>query len=187
MRILETALPGVVIVEPRVHGDARGFFVETYRADRYGAAGLPVTFVQDNHSRSVRNALRGLHWQWRRPQGKLIRVIEGAIYDVAVDLHPDSPTFGHWVGVELTASSFRQMYVPPHMAHGFCVLSEAAQVEYKCTDYYDPEDEGGLIWDDPDVGIAWPVKAPLLSAKDAHHPRFVELFGKAPLRHPHPA
>jgi dTDP-4-dehydrorhamnose 3,5-epimerase len=170
----------VLLIDPDVHQDARGFFVETYRADHYTAAGIADPFVQDNHSRSVRGTLRGLHWQWRRPQGKLVRVIEGAIFDVAVDLRQDSPTFGHWFGTALTAESFRQMYVPPHFAHGFCVITDAAQVEYKCTAFYDPEGEAGLLWNDPDVGVAWPVESPVLSARDERHPTFLEIFGRRP-------
>lgn len=182
MRILETRVPGVLVIEPRVHQDARGYFLETYRADRYAEAGIDVTFVQDNQSQSMRGTLRGLHWQWRRPQAKLVRVIIGAIFDVAVDLRPDSPTFGDWVGVELSAANFRQMFVPQHFAHGFCVLSEVAQVEYKCSDFYDPEGEAGLVWNDPDVGIEWPVTDPLLSVRDAQHPTLAALFGRAPAR-----
>lgn len=182
MRVLETPLDGVMVIEPHVHGDARGFFLETWRADRYAEAGLPCLFVQDNHSLSCRRTLRGLHWQWRRPQGKLVRVVEGAIFDVAVDLRIDSPTFGQWFGVELTSENFRQIYVPPSFAHGFCVTSEVAQVEYKCTDYYDPEGESGLMWNDPDLGIAWPITDPLLSQRDQQHPRFQQIFGRAPSR-----
>jgi dTDP-4-dehydrorhamnose 3,5-epimerase len=182
VRILETPLAGVVVIEPRVHGDARGFFFESYRADRYAAAGLPQTFVQDNHSLSVRNTLRGLHWQWRRPQGKLVRVVQGAIFDVAVDLRLESPTFGHWYGVDLSADNFRQIYVPPHFAHGFCVTSDVAQVEYKCTEFYDPDGEAGVMWNDPDLGIAWPVASPIVSPRDASHPGFLDLFGRAPSR-----
>jgi dTDP-4-dehydrorhamnose 3,5-epimerase len=177
MRVREAPLSGVLIVEPRVHADHRGFFLETYRADHYAEAGLPAVFVQDNQSRSARGTLRGLHWQWRRPQGKLVRVTEGAIFDVAVDLRPESPTFGRWYGVELSAESFLQMYVPPGMAHGFCVTSEVAQVEYKCTDYYDASAESGLIWNDPTIGIVWPTNEPLLSERDRHHPTFLEVFG----------
>jgi dTDP-4-dehydrorhamnose 3,5-epimerase len=180
MRILETPLNGVYLIEPDVHRDRRGFFVETYRADTYSTAGLPERFVQDNHSRSVRHTLRGLHWQDRRPQGKLVRVIEGGIFDVAVDLRPDSPTFGHWYGSELSAETFRQMYIPPQFAHGFCVTTDVAQVEYKCTDYYDPGGERGLIWNDADIGIRWPVASPLLSAKDEKYPTFFEVFGRVP-------
>jgi dTDP-4-dehydrorhamnose 3,5-epimerase len=182
MRILETRVPGVLLVEPRVHLDPRGHFLETYRADRYAEAGIGVTFVQDNQSQSTRGTLRGLHWQWRRPQAKLVRVIEGAIFDVAVDIRPDSPTFGHWVGVDLSATNFKQMFVPAHFAHGFCVLTDVAQVEYKCSDFYDPAGEAGLIWNDPDVGIEWPVQDPLLSARDAQHPTLAALFGRAPAR-----
>jgi dTDP-4-dehydrorhamnose 3,5-epimerase len=179
MRFLETPLAGVLLVEPQVFHDERGFFVETYRADRYREAAIPDRFVQDNHSRSVHGTLRGLHWQCRRPQGKLVRVVEGAIFDVAVDLRPESATFGHWWGAELTAQSFRQIYVPPRFAHGFCVTSEVAQVEYKCTELYDSADQGGLIWNDPDLAIDWPIKSPVLSARDRTHPRFAQLFGRA--------
>jgi dTDP-4-dehydrorhamnose 3,5-epimerase len=180
MRILETPLPGVLVIEPRVHADPRGFFLETYRADRYREAGILEPFVQDNHSRSVRGTLRGLHWQWRRPQGKLVRVVEGTIFDVAVDIRPDSPSFGRWTGVELSAATFRQMYIPPGFAHGFCVTTDVAEVEYKCTDYYDPGGEAGLIWSDPDVAIAWPVTEPRLSDRDGRHPKLIELFGRVP-------
>lgn len=176
MRVSETGLEGVLLIEPRVFRDDRGFFVETYHADRYRAAGLALPFVQDNHSRSGRGTLRGLHWQWRRPQGKLVRVIEGEIFDVAVDIRPDSPTFGQVVAATLSAENFLQIYVPPGFAHGFCVTSEVAQVEYKCTDFYDPDGEGGLIWNDADLAIAWPVAAPVLSARDRSHPTLRELF-----------
>lgn len=178
MRIVETPLEGVVVIEPRVHEDPRGFFLESYRADRYAEAGLPSSFVQDNHSRSVRNTLRGLHWQWRRPQGKLIRVVAGVVFDVAVDVRPESKTFGQWYGVTISADNFRQIYVPPGFAHGFCVMSDTAQLEYKCTDYYDPGGEAGLIWNDPDVGIVWPTDAPLLSSRDERHPSLRELFNR---------
>jgi dTDP-4-dehydrorhamnose 3,5-epimerase len=171
MRVVCTDLADVLIVEPDVFQDSRGFFLETYHAEKYGKAGLDVTFVQDNHSRSVAGTLRGLHLQRTRPQGKLVRAIEGEIYDVAVDVRPDSPTFGRWVGVTLTAENFRQCYIPPGFAHGFCVLSEYAQVEYKCTDFYNPADEIGIAWDDPAIGISWPITAPILSARDqAHRP-----------------
>lgn len=177
MQVRETAIPGVLIIEPRVLRDARGFFVETYHADRYAAAGIADAFVQDNHSRSQRGTLRGLHWQWRRPQGKLVRAVEGEIFDVAVDLRPESPTFGRWVGVTLSADDFRQLYVPPGLAHGFYVTSANAQVEYKCTDVYDPEGEQGMRWDDPDLAIAWPLsEPPILSARDQRHPSMRELF-----------
>ena len=170
MQVVTTALPGVLVIEPRVHQDARGFFLETYHARRYAEAGVDAVFVQDNHSRSGRGTLRGLHFQVRQPQGKLVRVIEGAVWDVAVDIRPASPTFGRHVGVELTAENFRQIYVPPGFAHGFCVTSEVAQVEYKCTAFYDPADERGIAWDDPALAIPWPVEAPLLSARDRGNP-----------------
>lgn len=166
MKFLPTALDGVVVIEPTVHRDARGFFVETYHADRYRAGGVDATFVQDNHSRSVRGTLRGLHAQWRHPQGKLLRVIEGEIFDVAVDLRRGSPTFLQWVGVTLSAENFRQIYVPIGFAHGFYVTSEIAQVEYKCTDVYDAEHELRIAWNDPEIGIAWPPGERLLSPKD---------------------
>ena len=180
MQVHETGLPGVLIVEPRVFSDARGFFVETYHAERYAAAGIAAPFVQDNHSRSQFGTLRGLHWQWRRPQGKLVRVIEGEIYDVAVDVRPESPTFAQWVGVTLSADDFKQLYVPPGFAHGFCVTTPYAQVEYKCTDLYDPEGEHGMPWNDPDLGINWPLPiAPILSARDQQHRPLRELFPHA--------
>jgi dTDP-4-dehydrorhamnose 3,5-epimerase len=170
MNVIATSLPGVLIIEPRVFRDERGFFFETYHAERYRDAGLDVTFVQDNHSRSVRGTLRGLHWQVERPQGKLVRVLFGEIFDVAVDIRVDSPTFGDWVGVSLSADNFRQAWIPPGFAHGFCVMSEVAEVEYKCTDFYDPPSERGLIWNDPEVGIDWPITDPILSARDQRHP-----------------
>lgn len=180
MQVRETALPGVLIIEPRVFRDARGFFVETFHADRYAAAGIPGPFVQDNHSRSQFGTLRGLHWQWRRPQGKLIRVVEGEIYDVAVDVRPGSATFGRWIGATLSADDFRQLYIPPGFAHGFCVTSPYAQVEYKCTDLYDPEGEHGMRWNDPDLAITWPLNVePILSPRDQQHPWLREMFPDA--------
>ena len=166
MRVIETALAGVIIVEPQVHRDARGFFVETYHAERLASCGITTTFVQDNHSRSMRNTLRGLHWQYRRPQAKLVRVVRGEVYDVVVDIRRGSPTFGAWVGVHLSDDNLRQTFIPEGFAHGFCVLSDTADVEYKCSDYYDAGGEGGLPWDDPAIGISWPLSAPLLSVKD---------------------
>ena len=176
MKFLPTALPGVLIVEPDVHRDQRGFFLETYQAQRYREGGIDVTFVQDNHSRSVRGTLRGMHAQHRRPQGKLVRVIEGEIFDVAVDIRRASPTFGRWVGAVLSAENFRQCYVPPGFAHGFCVTSESAQVEYKCTALYDPADEIGFLWNDPAVGIRWPIEHPLLSVKDRAAPPLQDML-----------
>jgi dTDP-4-dehydrorhamnose 3,5-epimerase len=169
MRVVPTKLPGVVVIEPEVHKDSRGFFLETYHADKYRAAGISLPFVQDNHSRSVAGTLRGLHLQLRRPQGKLIRVIDGEIYDVAVDVRRGSPTFGQWVSTTLSSDNFRQCYVPPGFAHGFCVMSPTAQVEYKCTDLYDPASEIGIAWDDPAIAVEWPVAEPLLSARDRSH------------------
>ncbi|PYQ01582.1 MAG: dTDP-4-dehydrorhamnose 3,5-epimerase [Acidobacteria bacterium] len=170
MRFTPLALPEVILVEPDVHRDARGFFLETYHAERYRAGGIPGPFVQDNHSRSVRGTLRGLHAQRRRPQGKLVRAVDGEMFDVAVDIRRVSPSFGRWVGVRLSGENFRQLYVPPGFAHGFCVLSGVVNVEYKCTDFYDPGDEIGLVWNDPEVGIEWPVSDPIISEKDRRLP-----------------
>lgn len=166
MKVTRTGLSGVLVIEPRVFRDPRGFFLETYHAERYRAAGVDAVFVQDNHSRSERGTLRGLHAQEKFPQSKLVRVIEGEIWDVAVDVRIGSPTFGQHFGVTLGAEDQRQIYVPTGFAHGFCVLSESAQVEYKCTDFYHPEDEIRILWNDPELAIPWPVERPLLSDKD---------------------
>jgi dTDP-4-dehydrorhamnose 3,5-epimerase len=166
MNILPTAIPDVVLIEPRVFEDGRGFFMETYHKLGFRELGLDVEFVQDNHSRSVFGTLRGLHYQIIHPQGKLCRVVRGEVFDVAVDLRRDSPTFGRWVGERLSDENRRQMYVPPGFAHGFCVLSETADFLYKCTDYYHPEHERTLLWNDAEVGIEWPLREPLLSKKD---------------------
>ncbi len=166
MRFIPTPLPGALIVEPDVHRDARGFFLETFHTAKYAAAGLPGEFVQDNHSASTHRTLRGLHLQLRKPQGKLVRVVVGEIWDVAVDLRPDQPTFGQWTAATLSAENFKQFYVPAGCAHGFCVLSETAQVQYKCTELYDPADEVGVAYDDPDLAITWPVIDPILSERD---------------------
>lgn len=171
VKITESPLPGVLILEPRVHGDARGFFVETFRESELATAGLPTRFVQDNQSRSKRGILRGLHYQLEQPQGKLVRVARGRVFDVAVDVRRRSPCFGKWFGMELDDVSQRMMYVPPGFAHGFLVLSEEADFVYKCTDYYHPLSERGVAWNDPDVGIVWPdIEAPTVSAKDAQLP-----------------
>jgi dTDP-4-dehydrorhamnose 3,5-epimerase len=170
-----TEIPGVILVEPQVHGDERGFFLETWHAERYREAGIAAAFVQDNHSYSRRGILRGLHAQSPHPQGKLVRVIEGEIFDVAADVRLGSPTYGRWVGFALSAKNFRQLWVPPGLAHGFCVTSEVAQVEYKCTDFYRPEAEFSLAWDDPDLAIDWPIRDPILSEKDRRAPRLREL------------
>jgi dTDP-4-dehydrorhamnose 3,5-epimerase len=172
MRVSGTELPEVRILEPVVNRDGRGFFLESFRADQLAACGIAEPFVQDNHSRSVAGTLRGLHWQWRRPQAKLLRVIAGAIFDVVVDIRRGSPRFGRWVGINLSADDFRQIYVPVGFAHGFCVLSDTADVEYKCSDYYDPGGEAGIPWNDPAIGIGWPIETPILSRRDAHHPPF---------------
>ncbi len=171
MRCLETKLAGVLILEPDVHRDARGFFLEHYNLVRYaGLPGLDVAFVQDNHSQSGRGVLRGLHLQREHPQGKLVTAVRGAIWDVAVDIDPASSTFRGWVGVELTQDNHRQLYIPPGYAHGFCVLSERADVFYKCTDFHHPDDEYGILWNDAELAIAWPVADPVLSEKDAANP-----------------
>lgn len=176
MRFVPSAIPEIVFIEPDVVRDARGFFLETYHVEKYRAGGVEGPFVQDNHSRSVAGTLRGLHFQRRRPQGKLVRVIEGEIYDVAVDIRPGSPTFGRWVGVTLTGDNFRQCYIPPGFAHGFCVVSAVAQVEYKCTEVYDPSDEVGIAWNDPAIGITWPVTDPILSERDRRFPPLAEVL-----------
>jgi len=175
VKVTETAIPGVLVVEPVVHRDARGFFLETWRERDYRAAGIEGPFVQDNHSRSSIGTLRGLHAQLTRPQGKLVRVTEGAIFDVAVDIRPQSPTFRRWVGERLDADAFRQLWVPPGFAHGFCVLTETAQVVYKCTEYYDREDEITISWRDPEIAVVWPIDEPLVSAKDREAPPLSDL------------
>jgi dTDP-4-dehydrorhamnose 3,5-epimerase len=170
MNIIPTEIPDVLVIEPVVHQDARGLFLETWHAARYAGAGIEADFVQDNHSHSTRGALRGLHYQIVRPQGKLVRVVRGEVFDVAVDLRRTSPTFAHWVGTTLSGDNRRQMWVPPGFAHGFYVRSASADLIYKCSDYYAPEHERTLRWDDADIGIAWPLLdggPPLLSRKDA--------------------
>jgi dTDP-4-dehydrorhamnose 3,5-epimerase len=166
VQVTPARLADVLIIEPDVHRDRRGFFVETFHADRYRACGIDCTFVQDNHTRSVGGTLRGLHLQVGRPQAKLIRVISGAIFDVAVDVRRGSPTFAQWVAIELTADSFKQWFIPAGFAHGFFVRSAEADVEYKCSDVYDPETEVGIAWNDPTLAIAWPTDVPLLSDRD---------------------
>ena len=166
MNVVPTALPGVLVIEPRLFEDRRGFFFESYHAGRYAVAGLPERFVQDNHSRSVPGTLRGLHYQLLRPQGKLVRVVRGSVFDVAVDVRRGSPTFSRWVGVELSAANKRQLYIPPGFAHGYCVPTEESELEYKCSDYFVPQDDRGVAWNDPTIAIEWPVKSPLVSEKD---------------------
>ena len=175
MNVTETQLAGVLIIEPKVFGDARGFFKETFQAERYREAGIEYTFVQDNYSRSQKGVLRGLHFQVTKPQGKLVSCPKGAVYDVVVDIDPESTTYGQYVGVELTEESHKQLWVPPGYAHGFCVLSETADFQYKCTDYYDPSDEGGVIWNDPDLTIEWPIQQPALSEKDQKLPTLAQI------------
>lgn len=180
MQVTQTKLPGVVIIEPKVFGDERGFFIETFSAKRYReTAGIELAFVQDNRSFSQKGVLRGLHFQRQHPQGKLVSVTQGAVYDVAVDIDPKSATFGQYVGVELSAENHLQLYVPPGYAHGFCVLTDTVDFVYKCTDYYHPEDEGSLAWDCPTVAIDWPIEAPTLSAKDSGCPTLKEMFPEA--------
>jgi dTDP-4-dehydrorhamnose 3,5-epimerase len=178
MKVTQTKLPGVLILEPQVFSDDRGFFLESYNRRRYAeVAGLDVEFVQDNHSHSKRDVLRGLHLQRRKPQGKLVRVVTGHVWDVAVDVNPASATFRQWVGVDLTADNHVQFYIPPGYAHGFCVMSEAADFEYKCTEFYQPSDEVGILWNDPSLAIEWPVKSPVVSARDANNPPLHDALG----------
>lgn len=171
MQIIETSLPGVLILEPKVFGDQRGFFLETFRDDIFRQAGIQEPFVQDNHSRSGRGVLRGLHYQLIQPQGKLVRVARGEVFDVAVDVRAGSPTFGQWYGTTLNEENMRMMYVPPGFAHGFAVLSPVADFIYKCTDYYHPQSEQGILWNDPEIGIQWPLSDVTLSDKDRTNPR----------------
>jgi dTDP-4-dehydrorhamnose 3,5-epimerase len=180
MRVLTTELPGVLIVEPDVYRDARGFFLETYHQRKYAEAGIPDHFVQHNHSLSSRGTLRGLHAQLRHPQGKLVRAIEGEMFDVAVDIRRGSATFGRWVGVVLSGENFRQLWIPGGFAHGFCVLSERLHVDYKCTDLYDKSDELAVAWNDPDIGIQWPITTPVLSEKDKAAPRLAAQLDRLP-------
>ena len=177
MKVIQTSLAGVLIIEADVFTDERGFFIETYSRRRYAElAGLDVEFVQDNLSHSLRDVLRGLHLQRRKPQGKLLRVVTGHIWDVAVDVNPRSPTFRQWVGADLTADNSRQLYIPPGYAHGFCVMSDEADVEYKCTEFYDSKDEVGVAWNDAELAIDWPVATPRLSDRDRRNPRLAEFL-----------
>ena len=175
MNVIETNLPGVLIVEPKVFGDERGFFMETWNGRRYEEAGLPGRFVQDNLSYSARGVLRGLHFQNPQPQGKLVSVLRGEVFDVAVDIRVGSPTFGKWTGATLSEENKRQFYVPEDFAHGFVVTSEAALFFYKCTDYYAPSSEGIVLWNDPEIGIEWPVESPTLSERDRAAPPLREI------------
>jgi len=175
MKIIETELPGVLIVEPDRFGDARGFFQEIWHEGRYGEAGIPGPFVQDNMSLSAQGVLRGLHYQNPHAQGKLVYVLQGEAFDVAVDVRVGSPTFGKWTGVTLSGDSGRQFYIPPGFAHGFCVTGESALFAYKCTDFYNPETEGAIRWNDPAIGIDWPVSDPTVSGKDADAPLLADV------------
>jgi len=175
MDFVPQRLAGVVLVKPDVWPDARGFFLETYHLEKYRAGGIPLPFVQDNHSYSVHRTLRGLHAQVRHPQGKLVRAILGEIFDVAVDAQPDSPTFGQWVSAVLSSENHHQLYVPPGYVHGFVVLSESAHVQYKCTEVYHRGDEIAVAWNDPDIGIEWPITEPLLNDRDRTAPRLAEV------------
>ena len=175
MKVIETKLPGVLVIEPKVFGDARGFFYESYHQARFRELGIDRAFVQSNVSRSARGVLRGLHYQWPNPQGKLVSVLEGEVYDVAVDLRHGSPTFGQWAGVMLSAQSHRHFWIPEGFAHGFCVLSEFATFTYQCTALYDPVADAGVRWNDAEIAIDWPISTPLLSEKDGRTPCLHEL------------
>jgi len=175
MKVIETKLPGVVIVEPKVFLDARGFFLETWQKSRYEVIGISEQFVQDNVSFSTRGVLRGIHYQNPHAQGKLIAVVQGEVFDVAVDIRVGSPTFGQWAGVLLSGENHRQLWIPPGFAHGFCVVSETVYFSYKCTDVYTPAAEGGISWNDPDIGIEWPIADVELSAKDKEYPRLRDI------------
>ncbi|AEG10744.1 dTDP-4-dehydrorhamnose 3,5-epimerase [Shewanella baltica BA175] len=178
MNVIKTKIKDLLIIEPKVFGDDRGFFYETFQKERYKAAGIIDDFVQDNRSRSTKGVLRGLHFQKTKPQGKLVTVTEGEVFDVAVDLRPNSETFGQYEAIILTGANKLQFYVPPGFGHGFCVLSDIADFQYKCTDYYDPADESGLLWSDAELNIQWPIDAPLLSEKDAQLPTLMDIKDK---------
>ncbi|MDH3975333.1 MAG: dTDP-4-dehydrorhamnose 3,5-epimerase [Deltaproteobacteria bacterium] len=181
MKVKELEIPGILLIEPTVHSDERGFFIETYHAGRYADFGIPDKFVQDNHSRSLKGTLRGLHYQLSSPQGKLVRVTSGEVFDVAVDIRKGSPYFGKWVGVILSAENKHQLYIPEGFAHGFCVTSDSAEFQYKCTDYYAPAEERGIIWSDPDIGIDWTVEKPLVSEKDGRLKRLSDMADDLPV------
>ncbi len=180
MTVSDTPLPGVKVVHPAVHRDQRGFFLETYHQQRYHEAGIRATFVQDNYSRSDRGTIRGLHAQLRTPQAKLMRVVAGAIFDVAVDVRVGSPTFGRWFGETLSSENFKQLYIPEGFVHGFAVITDFAEIEYKCSAFYDPADEISIRYDDPAIGIAWPVEAPILSPRDAAAPPLTGVLERLP-------
>jgi len=175
MHVEQTGLAGLLLIEPKCFRDERGFFLETYQRSRYSTVGIDDDFVQDNHSRSVKNVLRGLHFQVKNPQAQIVTVMRGKIFDVVVDLRRSSTTFGRWFGAELSDEGARQLYMAPGFAHGFCVLSEVADLHYKVTRTYDHTDEGGLLWNDPQVGIRWPIDLPIVSPRDASYPKLREL------------
>ncbi len=180
MKVTETSLAGLLLVETKSYGDERGFFLETYHADRYAAAGIPTRFVQSNFAHSRKGVLRGLHYQLGRPQAKLVQVLQGEVFDVAVDLRAGSPTFGRWEGITLSSGNHRQLFIPEGFAHGYYVLSDDADFAYQCTDYYAPEEERGIRWDDPDIGIDWPEGERIVSAKDRARPLLRDLPGDLP-------
>ncbi|MFQ5992524.1 MAG: dTDP-4-dehydrorhamnose 3,5-epimerase [Nitrospiraceae bacterium] len=181
MKFHDTALSGVILIEPDVFEDARGYFMELYHAQKYVEGAVQGSFVQDNFSRSIRHTLRGLHYQLANPQGKLVTVLEGSVYDVAADIRVGSPTFGQWLGLELSGENKRLLYIPPGFAHGFCVLTEHAGFLYKCTDFFSPRDERGIIWNDPTLRITWPVTTPLLSPKDQSYNTLKEMQADLPV------
>lgn len=182
MDVIETKLPGLLLIKPDVFQDERGFFFESYNYRRYAAHGIDSQFVQDNHSRSIKNTLRGLHYQVNPGQAKLVRVIVGEVFDVAVDIRQGSPTYGQWHGQILSSENKLQLFIPVGFAHGFCVLSEIAEFEYKCSSYYSPADERGIIWNDPEIAIEWPCSKPILSAKDSNLPGFHQIAPDFPYR-----
>jgi dTDP-4-dehydrorhamnose 3,5-epimerase len=182
MQVQETALPGLLLIEPKCFRDERGFFLESFQQERYRSFGVLDEFVQDNLSRSSKDVLRGLHFQVKRPQAQIVTVVRGHIFDVAVDLRMQSASFGRWFGIELKDDGLRQIYMAPGFAHGFCVLSASADIHYKVSRIYDPGDEGGVLWNDPDIGIAWPIAAPVISAHDAARPR-LRALGRLDLPH----
>lgn len=176
MNVTRCLLDGILLLEPSVYEDARGFFLESFERSRYAAIGITEDFVQDNHSRSARNVLRGMHFTKRKPQAQILTVMRGRIFDVVVDIRRGSPTYGRWFGAELSDEGLRQIYMPHGFAHGFCVLSDYADLHYKVSQRFDPHDDGGLRWNDPDVAINWPVQAPIVSVKDRNHPFFKDLL-----------
>lgn len=180
MEIIKTSIPEVIVFVPPVFTDSRGYFLETYQQKKYAEAGITEPFVQDNQSYSTKNVLRGLHFQLRHPQAKLVRVTQGTVFDVAIDIRKNSPTFGKWHGEILSAENKKQMYIPENFAHGFCILSDSAEFVYKCTDFYVPGDESGLIWNDVQLGIKWPIEQPILSEKDAGLPSLVDVLELLP-------